>query len=121
MRPGTDRSGKARQHGGEQRGLDGRAAEPLDSAAGRVHKGVEVEPLVAWMRHRDRALTALGPDAADHRLQTGAVLVEGPDFDDPVGRCRALVFNRFGKVFGKAACAAASAAFACCGRGTCGV
>jgi hypothetical protein len=120
-RPGTDGGGEARQHRREQRGVDRGAGEPLDGAAGRMHEGIEVEPLVAWMRHRDRALAALGPDAADDRLQPCPVLVEGPDLDRAVRRFCPLFFNCLVEVFWKAAWAAAPAARTCCGRGTCSV
>ena len=84
---GAPCTGLARE-GGEQFGKEGlgeAAAEiPDDLAAGRLHEGGDVQPLVAVMAEGDRPLTNGRPDPAADRLQAKAVLVLRPDLDRPV-------------------------------------
>src|SRR5512147_844801 len=75
---GPDGSGEALEHGGEQHQVDGGAQEPLDGAATGVNETVEVEPLIAEMGGGHGPLALLGPYPAQHRLQTGAMLVDRP-------------------------------------------
>src|ERR687894_3044955 len=77
---------------GEQRleeGLGEAAAEVPDRlAAGRLHEGDHVQPLVAVMAEGDRPLADGGPDPAPDRLQAETMLVLGPDLDGAVGMSR---------------------------------
>src|SRR3712207_3196414 len=70
----ASRAGLAREAGeqfGEQ-GLREAAAEIPDRlAAGRLHEGGEVEPLVAVVAEGDRSLADRRPDPAPDRLQAG--------------------------------------------------
>src|SRR5215207_8272680 len=74
---------------GEQRleeGLGEAAAEIPDRlAAGRLHEGDHVQPLVAVVAKGDRPLADGRPDPAPDRLQAEAVLILGPDLDRAVG------------------------------------
>src|SRR5919205_4658602 len=78
--------------GGEQRGEEGlgeAAAETPDRlAAGRLHEGGDVEPLVATVAESDWPLADGRPDPTPDRLQAKAVLVFGPDLDRAVGMRR---------------------------------
>ena len=78
--------------GGEQFGKEGlgeAAAEIPDRlAAGWLHEGSEVEPLVAVVAEGDRPLANGCPDPAADRLQAKAVLIFRPDLDRPVGMRR---------------------------------
>jgi hypothetical protein len=78
--------------GGEQFGKEGLgeagAEIPERLAAGRLHEGSDVQPLVAVMPEGDRSLTDRRPDPAADRLQAKAVLVLCPDLDRPVGMRR---------------------------------
>src|SRR3954471_18037204 len=81
-------AGLAREGGeqGSEEGLGEAAAEIPDRlAAGRLHEGGDVEPLVAVMAEGDRSLTPGRPDPAADRLQAEAVLVLRPDLDRAVG------------------------------------
>jgi len=63
---------------------------PEGLARGRLDEGGDVEPLVAVVAERNRALTLGRPDPAQDRLQADAVLVRGPDLDR-----RVRVLDRF--------------------------
>ena len=54
-------------------------------AAGRLHEGDHVQPLVAVVAKGDRPLADGRPDPAPDRLQAEAVLILGPDLDRAVG------------------------------------
>ncbi len=77
---------------GEQFGKEGlgeAAAEIPDGlAAGRLHEGSDVQPLVAVLAEGDRSLASGRPDPAPDRLQAETVLVLRPDLDRPVGMRR---------------------------------
>jgi site-specific DNA recombinase len=64
------------------------AERPDRLAAGRLHEGGDMEPLVAVVAEGDRPLTNGCPDPAPDRLQAEAVLVLRPDLDRAVGMCR---------------------------------
>ena len=78
--------------GGEQFGEEGlreAAAEiPERLAAGRLHEGGDVQPLVAVVAEGDRPLADGRPNPAADRLQAKAVLVLCPDLDRPIGMRR---------------------------------
>src|SRR5918994_1241685 len=85
------RAGLAREDGEQcgEEGLGKAAAEIPDRlAAGRLHEGGDVQPLVAVVAEGDRALADRRPDPAADRLQAEAVLVLRPDLDRPVGMRR---------------------------------
>jgi hypothetical protein len=86
--PCTSLAGEGGEQFGEE-GLGEAAAEIPDSlAAGRLHEGSDVEPLVAVMAKGDGSLTHRGPDPTPDRFQAEAVLVFRPNLDRPVGmRC----------------------------------
>jgi hypothetical protein len=117
LAPRTGLAREAGEQGGEEGLGEARAEIPDRLAAGRLHEGGDVQPLVAVMAQRDRALADRRPNPAADRLQAEAVLVLRPDLDRPVG------VRRFG--FGdsgiepplKAACCSGVAARACRGRG----
>src|SRR5215210_3244362 len=96
------RAGLARE-GGEQFGEEGlreAAAEVPDRlAAGRLHKGSNVQPLVAVVAECDRALTHRCPDPAPDWLQAKAVLILGPDLDRSVWMCGGCLGDCRGQVF----------------------
>src|SRR5918911_2724164 len=88
LAPGAGLAGEGGEQGGEE-GLGEAAAEIPDRlAAGRLHEGGDVEPLVAMVAKRDGALADRRPDPAPDRLQAEAVLVLRPDLDRPVGMRR---------------------------------
>jgi len=114
---GAGLAGEEGEQFGEE-GLREAAAEiPERLAAGRLHEGGEVEPLVAVVAEGDRSPADGRPDPAPDRLQAQAVLVLRPDLDRPVG------MRRLGRGDGglepplKAACCSGVAARGCRGRG----
>src|SRR3954454_7461457 len=78
-RPGL--AGKQGQERGEERLGDAVRHGPEGLARGWLHKGGDVEPLVAVVAERDGPLAFGSPDPAQDRLQANAVLVRGPDLD----------------------------------------
>ena len=106
---------------GEQFGEEGlgeAAAEISERlAAGRLHEGGEVEPLVAVVAEGDRPLADRRPDPAADRLQAKAVLVLRPDLDRPVGMGRLGRSDSGIEPPLKAACCSGVAARGCRGRG----
>src|SRR4051812_28298628 len=81
------RAGLAGEGGAQfgDEGLGEAAAEIPDRlAAGWLHEGGDVEPLVAVVAEGDRSLANGRPDPAPDRLQAEAVLVLRPDLDQPV-------------------------------------
>ena len=84
---GAGLTGEAGEQFGEE-GLGEAAAEiPERLAAGRLHEGGDVQPLVPMMAERNRPLADGRPDPAADRLQAEAVLVLRPDLDRAVGMC----------------------------------
>ena len=117
---GAPCTGLARE-GGEQFGKEGlgeAAAEIPDRlAAGRLHEGGDMEPLVAVVAEGDRPLTDRRPDPAADRLQAKAVLVLCPDLDRPIGMRRLGRSDSGIEPPLKAACCSGVAARGCRGRG----
>src|SRR4029450_5386176 len=70
---GADRLGEGGQHRTEQVGVDRGADEPDPRPGARVDEAVEIEPLVAVLPDRDRALALGRPLSPQDRLQTDAV------------------------------------------------
>jgi hypothetical protein len=107
--------------GGEQFGKEGLgeagAEIPERLAAGRLHEGGDVQPLVAVMAEGDRPLTDRRPDPAADRLQAKAVLVLCPDLDRAVGVRRPGRGDSGIQPPLKAARCSGVAARGCCGRG----
>ena len=116
----TARPGLAGE-GGEQRLEEGfREAGreiPHRLAAGRLHEGDHVQPLVAMVPERDRPLADGGPDPAADRLQAEAVLVFGPDLDRPIGMRRLGLRDRRVEPLFRASRCSGVAARGCRGRG----
>jgi hypothetical protein len=94
-----------------------REQQPPRPARLRMHKGMEITPLVAMLHDRLWALSAWAPDAAQDGLEPDAVLVGRPQLHllPRVGVLQRLDYGR--KVFLKAAWAVGSA-LTWRGRGT---
>ncbi len=96
------RAGLARE-GGEQFGEEGlREATteiPDRLTAGRLHKGGDVEPLVAVVTECGRALAHRRPGPAPDRLQAQTVLILGPDLDGSVRMRGRGLRDRFVQLF----------------------
>ena len=116
---GPDRLAEGGQHRAEQVGVDRGADEPDHRPGARVDEAVEIEPLLAVLPDRDRALALGRPLPPQDRLQTDAMLVERPDLDRPRGVRGAALVHPAREPLLKASCSSALAALACCGRGTC--
>ena len=86
-------------------------------AAGRLHEGGDVQPLVAVVAEGDRPLADGRPDPAADRLQAKAVLVLRPDLDRPVGMRRLGLSDSGIEPPLKAARCSGVAARGCRGRG----
>jgi hypothetical protein len=56
----------------------GREQQPPRAARGRMHKGVEVAPLIAVLNNRPGALATGTPHPAQDRFEPNAMLVGGP-------------------------------------------
>ncbi len=115
---GADRLGKRGQHRAEQVGVDRGADEPDHRPGARVDEAVEVEPGVAVLADRDRALALGRPSPTQDRLQADAMLVERPDLDRPLEVPSAMLLHPAREPLLKASCSAALAALAWRGRGT---
>lgn len=88
LAPGAGLAGEGGKQGGKE-GLGEAGAEiPERLAAGRLHEGGEVEPLVTVVAQRNRSLADGRPDPAPDRLQPEPVLVLRPDLDRAVGMRR---------------------------------
>jgi hypothetical protein len=113
-------AGLARKDGEQfgEEGLREAAAEIPDRlAAGRLHEGGDVEPLVAVVAEGDRPLANGRPDPAADRLQAEPVLIFRPDLDRPVGvRCLGLGDSGLKPPLKAARCSGV-AARGCRGRG----
>jgi hypothetical protein len=90
---------------------------PEGFSARRRDEGGNVEPFIAVMAERDRALADGRPDPAMDRLQAEPMLIRRPDLDRLVGMLGGLFGERVGKVFLKTSASAAVAEFGFCGRG----
>ena len=100
--------------GGEERGEE-RLGNPVREipdglARGRLGEGRDVEPLVAMVAERDRALALGCPDAAQDRLQAEAVLVGREDLDREIGVTGGLLGDGLGQLFLNASCSVGVAA-----------
>ena len=105
--------------GASKSGFERPVAIPHRLAAGRLHEGGNVEPLVAVMAEGNRSLADGRPDPAADRLQAKAVLVLRPDLDWPVGMRRLGRGDSGIEPPLKAALCSGVAARGCRGRGTC--
>ena len=116
---GADRLGEGGQHRAEQVGVDHAADEPDHRPGARMDEAVKVEPRVAVLPDRARALALGRPLPPQDRLQTDALLVERPDLDRPLGVRGAALVHPAREPLLNASCSSALAALACLGRGTC--
>ena len=76
--PCADRLGELGESDRKGCNRHGREPQPPSPARLRMHKGVEITPLVAMLHDRLWALSARAPDAAQDGLEPDAVLVGGP-------------------------------------------
>jgi hypothetical protein len=72
------RLGKLSQGEGERGYGHGREQQPPRAARGRMHKGVEVAPLIAVLNERPGALATGTPHPAQDRFEPKAMLVRCP-------------------------------------------
>src|ERR687897_587200 len=96
------RAGLAREGGeqfGEERLREAAAEIPDRLAAGWLHEGGDMEPLVAVVAERDRPRAHRRPNPAPDRLQAQTVLVFGPDLDRPVRMRGRRLRDRFVQLF----------------------
>jgi hypothetical protein len=96
-----------------------RKKKPMGFPSGRIHKSVDVDPLILNPVHRSWFRVYFAPLAADYRLQAEAGFIFGPDFDLLVGMLFAELFDPFLKFFLKASCSSGEADRSCRRRGTC--
>jgi hypothetical protein len=74
----ADRLGTRSQGQGKRGYGHGREQQPPRAARGRMHKGVEVAPLIAVLHHRLGPLATETPQPAQDRFEPHAMLVGGP-------------------------------------------
>ena len=65
--------------------IDRRNEQPTGRAALRLHKPIEIHPLITWSDHCPDSASFAGPDAAQDGTQTDAVLILAPQFDPGFG------------------------------------
>ena len=82
---------------------------PLALAGPRLHKRVDVKPLVALLDGHARTRAFTHPDAAQDRFEADAMLIGGPQLHIGLGMSLLQRFQLLRKLFLKASCAAASA------------
>ena len=75
---GAYRLGKLSQGEGERGYGHGREQQPPRAARGRLHKGVEVAPLIAVLNNRPGPLAPGTPHPAQDRFEPNAMLVRCP-------------------------------------------
>jgi hypothetical protein len=107
---GAGLAGEGAKQGGEERLGDAVREIPDGLARGRLGEGGDVEPLVAMVAERDRALALGRPDPAQDRLQAEAVLVGREDLDREIGPAGGLLGDGLGKLFLNASCSSGVAA-----------
>jgi hypothetical protein len=95
--PGLTR--KERQQRGKERLGDTVRHVPESLTRGRLDEGRDVEPLIAVVAKRDRALALGRPHSAQDRLQADAVLVRGPDLNRFVRVLGRFLGNNRGQLF----------------------
>jgi hypothetical protein len=114
---GAGLTGEGGEQFGEERLREAAAEIPDRLAAGRLHEGGDVQPLVPMMAERNRSLADGRPDPAADRLQAEAVLVLRPDLDQQVGMRRPGLGDSGIEPPLKAARCSGVAARGCRGRG----
>lgn len=83
---------------------------PDHLAACGLHEGGHIEPLIAVMAERNRALADGGPLPAQDGLQAEPVLIGGPNLDGEVRLARGFFGDHARQFFLKASRSASSAA-----------
>jgi hypothetical protein len=73
--------GECRQRAGKGRGRDRRHEQPAGPSAWWLHKPVELHPLRALADHGSHSAPLAGPDAAQDRFESDAVLILAPEFN----------------------------------------
>ena len=103
----------------EERLVDAVREIPDGLAAGRLHEGGDVKPLIAMMAERDWPIADGSPDATADWLQAEPVLVRRPYLDRLVRVLVDFFGEDFGELFLKAAASSAFADLGFFGRGCC--
>ena len=70
---------------GKGRSIDRRHEKPTGLSAPGMHKPIQIYPLIARSDHGPHAGPLAGPDAAQDRLETDAVLILTPQFNACLG------------------------------------
>lgn len=73
--------GESSQSEGKGRGIDRRHEQPTGLSALWLHKPIEIHPLIARSDHSPHPGALAGPDAAQDRFETDAVLILAPEFN----------------------------------------
>lgn len=73
--------GESSQSEGKGRGIDRRHEQPTGLSALWLHKPIEIHPLIARSDHGPHSGPLSGPDAAQNRFETDAVLILAPEFN----------------------------------------
>ncbi len=72
---------KAERREGKGRGIDRRHEQPTGLSALWRNIPIEIHPLIAWSDHSPHPGALAGPDAAQDRFETDAVLILAPEFN----------------------------------------
>ena len=71
---------ESRERQRKGRGIDRGHEQPSGRPALRLHKAVQIHPLVAWSHHSPDPAAFAGPNPAQDRTQPDAVLILAPEF-----------------------------------------
>src|SRR2546429_5975020 len=98
-RTGTDTACKLLQGQIHHGNIDPRKEQPDGSPRLRMHKAIDVHPLVARLHDHPRTHALLHPDATQQGFETDAMLIKGPEFDACLGMLPLDLGSLAGKFF----------------------
>jgi len=80
-RTSTDAFSKVLQRQVHHLDIDPRQEQPNGAPGLRMHEAIHVHPLIARLHGDPRPRSFSHPDAAQQRLETNTMLIEGPQFN----------------------------------------
>lgn len=87
------------QRDGEGCGVDGGQEQPTRLSAFRLHKPVQMHPLIPLTDHRSHPAPCARPHATQDGLESNAVFILAPEFNTSVGIRLVQLFHLLGEVF----------------------
>lgn len=91
--------GERRQREGKGHRIHGGHEQPTRLSAQGLHKPIEIHPLIARSDHGPHSAPLAGPDAAQDRFETDAMLILAPEFQAGFWRRLLQSEDLFGQFF----------------------